>query len=61
MENMWAIIVRRVYANNRQYRTVNKLKEAWANIDEATIQNLIGSMQNRIFKVIARHKGVTDY
>ena len=39
MEHMWAIIVRRVYANTRQYQTVNEVKEAileaWANIDEA--------------------------
>ena len=42
---------------------VNKktILEAWANIDEAIIQNLVGSMQNRIFKVIKRHGGVTDY
>jgi transposase len=65
MENMWAIIVRRVYANNRQYGTVNELKdailEAWTGISDEIIQNLIRSMPTRIFGVIRRNGKVIDY
>lgn len=50
MENLWAILVRRIYADNKQYATVHKLKEAtlkvWKDIDTKT---LIGCIQNRIF------------
>lgn len=65
MENLWGIIVRRVYANNRQYQSVHSLKEAievaWNSIEEGTMQNLIQSMPNRIFQLIERHGGATDY
>lgn len=65
IENLWGIMVRRIYANNKQYQTVNELKEAiqeaWDVIDPETIQNLIRSMPNRIFQVIERKGRATDY
>lgn len=65
MENLWGIMVRRIYANGRQYQTVEELKNAiqsaWDSIPDETIQNLVASMPNRIFQVIERKGGVTDY
>jgi hypothetical protein len=53
IENLWRIIVRRIYADNRQYRTSQELKEAiwqaWVNIDQEIIDNLVQSMGNRLF------------
>ena len=57
MENVWGLLVRRVYANNQQYESMGDLKaailQAWDDIDMMTIQN---SMGHRIFEVI-RHNG----
>lgn len=65
IENLWGIMVRRVYADNRQFQTVDELKqailEAWDSIETEVLQNLINSMPNRIFQVIQRSGGVTDY
>lgn len=65
MENIWGIMVRRIYANNRQYQTVQELKnaiqQAWNNISDEILQNLIRSMPSRIFQIIERGGGVTDY
>lgn len=56
MENLWGIIVRRVYAENRQFDSVGELKaainEAWKGIEHSVLQNLIGSMPNRLFDII---------
>lgn len=65
IENLWGIMVRRIYDDNRQYQTVDELKEAilqaWNSIPEEIIQNLVASMQNRVFQVINRSGHVTDY
>lgn len=65
IENLWGIMVRQIYADNRSYQTKAELQaaieQAWADIDEETIANLIGSMQNRLFQVINRNGGPTDY
>ena len=41
MENLWAILARRVYANNKQYETVQELKDvittAFAKLDQEVI------------------------
>lgn len=56
MENMWGIIVRRIYANNKQYDNVEDLKAAivaaWNSIEQNVINNLVNSMSPRIFDVI---------
>jgi len=58
-------MVRRIYDDNRQYQTVDELKEAilqaWNSIPEEIIQNWVASMQNRVFQVINRSGHVTDY
>lgn len=65
MENLWAIIVRRVYANNRQFQTVADLEtaiiDAWDSIQPNIIKNLVSSMKNRLFQVINRNGRLTDY
>lgn len=57
MENMWGIIVRRIYANNKQYENVASLKtaiiKAWNEIEQETVDNLVNSMSKRIFDVIS--------
>jgi transposase len=57
MENMWAILARHVYANGRQYHSVEELKqvivECWNGITEETRRNLIRSMKKRMVEVVA--------
>lgn len=64
-ENLWGIIVRRIYAHNRQFQSVDELKqaivEAYEGIEEEIIKNLINSMTNRIFQLINRSGAKTDY
>lgn len=58
IENLWGILARRVYANGRRYTSVNELYvavcNAWREIPQAIVDNLVNSMQKRIFKVIKR-------
>lgn len=65
MENLWAIMVRRIYADNKQYVTVDELKvailDAWRAIEPSIINNLINSMDNRVFQLINRSGKLTDY
>jgi transposase len=65
MENLWGIIVRDIYANNRQYQCIQDLRiailQAWNRIDKTTILNLMNSMPNRLFQVINRSGGLSDY
>ncbi|EYC19528.1 hypothetical protein Y032_0024g916 [Ancylostoma ceylanicum] len=64
-ENMWGIIVRQVYRNNKQYNTLDSLKaaiqEAWDQIDSTTAQNLVRSTPQRIFEIIRNNGGPIDY
>lgn len=59
IENLWGILVRKVYRNNRQFETVAELKTAieaaWMEVEPETIKNLIFSMPNRIFQLISKH------
>lgn len=65
IENIWGILVRRIYADNKQFRTKEELRDAieqaWADLDQQTIDNLMNSMNNRVFQVINRNGGPTDY
>uniref|UniRef100_A0A1I7WR32 DDE_3 domain-containing protein n=1 Tax=Heterorhabditis bacteriophora TaxID=37862 RepID=A0A1I7WR32_HETBA len=64
-KNLWAIVVRRIYADNRQFETFkdlqNAISKAWNEIDEGVIKNLVNSMPERIFQVINRNGSCTDY
>lgn len=65
IENIWGIMVRRIYANNRQYDSVEQLQESilscWNNLEQSIIDNLIESMQNRIYSVIANKGNKIQY
>ncbi|CAD6196633.1 unnamed protein product [Caenorhabditis auriculariae] len=65
VENLWSVLVRRVYANAKQYTTVNDLKRAiraeWDGLDKSLLQSLVGSMPNRIFEVAQKQGGITHY
>ncbi len=56
IENVWGIVSSKIYANFRQYRTTDELKEAilqaWNEIPMETIQALYSSMPERIQNVI---------
>ena len=60
VDNMWGILARKVYQNNRQFQTVSELQAAilqgWVDIDVIILKSLIISIPTRIFEVI-RHKG----
>lgn len=62
IENMWGKLAQMVYANGKQYDTINELKVAitqnWANIGADYRHNLYNSMQNRVLSVIEA-RGVT--
>lgn len=65
IENLWGILVRQVYTNGRQFRSINDLKTTieleWAKLSIKTCQDLILSMPNRIFEVIKNNGNKTDY
>ena len=65
MENVWRILARRVYANNKQYENVqelwNAIKREFKNLEQDVIDNLVSSMPNRIYQVINRNGGLSDY
>lgn len=56
IDNLWGILARRVYANGRQYASVNELYvavcSAWREIPQKIIDSLINSMTKRVFEVI---------
>ena len=65
MENLWGILVRRIYSENKQYQSVGELKmaivAAWQSVEQEVIDNLVLSMDNRIFQVINLNGGPIDY
>lgn len=65
IENMWGMMVKHVYQDNRQYESANVLKEAistcWKTFSNEILKKLVDSMQNRIFQLIQRSGGVTSY
>lgn len=56
IENLWGILARRVYANGRQFDTVAQLYvavcNAWRDIPQSIIDNLINSMPKRVYELI---------
>lgn len=65
MENVWGIIVRRVYADGKQYGTAEELKaaiiQAWNSVTMETLNHFVNSMPDRIFSVINHNGGSTKY
>jgi transposase len=65
MENVWGIMVHRMYSNNKRYASVDDLKTAilatWEGVDQTLIHNLIESMKKRIIELIQQKGGPTSY
>ena len=65
IENLWGILVRKVYADGKQFKSVNDLKMSiereWANLSQNVCQNLISSMPDRIFEAIKNNGNKTKY
>ena len=63
IENLWGLIVRDVYLDNKQYATVNELKiailNAWSRIDVQVLNNLAMSIPRRLLSVVKNAGGVT--
>ena len=57
IENIWGILIPRVYSNNRQFTSVEDLKlkiiEKWGKVDGEILNNLYKSMKDRIFNLIS--------
>jgi transposase len=62
IENVWGILVRRLFANGRQFKSVNELesnlKNEWKNLNQNDLIPLINSMPKRCIDVI-KNKGAT--
>lgn len=56
IEDLWGELARRVYSNGRQYNSVAELQQSmineWSNIPNDILQNLINSINDRIYEVI---------
>jgi hypothetical protein len=65
MENVWAIPVWHVYANNKHYNSVEELKiailAAWQNLEPNVLQKLADSMKNCIYDLIMNEGGPISY
>jgi len=65
MENLWGILVGRVYSNARQFRTTSDLKlaitNAWLTVTADERKCLVNSMEQRIFDLIKNNGGIVQY
>ena len=65
IEHVWAILVKRVYHNYRQFESRADLKEAltyeWEKLEMDTIRNLISSMPRRLADCVLKRGGTTRY
>ena len=65
IENLWAILSYKIYANNRVFNTVQELMEAietcWHGIPSESLRMLIGGMPNRCAGVIRERVGPLKY
>ena len=65
IENLWGVLARSVYAESRQFSSVNQLKDAieheWSKITQAQLENLVNSMKNRLVEVLKNKGGITSY
>jgi transposase len=65
IENLWGVLARSVYANGRQFMTlqdlVEAIKRAWAGLSQTYLDKLIRSMQDRCVDVVVAKGGKTKY
>lgn len=64
IENLWGMLVSRLYADNRSYNSCTELSEAiiniWDKISDAEVKNLINSVPDRLCRVVAAHGGYSS-
>lgn len=65
IENLWGWLVRRVYANGKQFNSVAELQSAiriaWGDIPRNNMERLVLSMKNRLIQVLENKGGSTKY
>jgi transposase len=65
IENLWGILTRVVFANGRQFKNKNDLRQEilkqWSLIKPKTILDLVESMPDRLIEVIKQNGGNTKY
>jgi hypothetical protein len=64
IKNLGDILVRRLYRDNKHYETINELKialDVWTNLKPETHNNLVNSVNSRIFELIRKNGGPTHY
>ena len=65
IENLWGWLVRKVYANGRQFNSVFELKREiqskWDEVPSDLLESLISSVPNRLIQVIRNSGGSIDY
>ena len=63
IEDLWGLIVAKVYKEGRQYSAISELKnailDAWEKIPSVQLQKLIDNMSSRFFEVIKANGGST--
>ena len=64
IENLWAIMVKRVYENSHVFSNVNQLvskrQNVWDTLSLEEVQNLVPSFPSRLVKVIQSNGGEID-
>ncbi|OWZ20703.1 Transposase [Phytophthora megakarya] len=65
IENVWAILARKVYSNGKRYSSVAELTEAvqkaWKSVTVEELHKLLESMPARCFEVARRDGNKTHY
>jgi len=65
VENLWAHLVRNIYGNGRQYKTVSDLRQSiiatWNQTPQNIFQRLVGSIPDRMYDVVYNHDKSTKY
>ena len=65
IENLWGLIVAKVYEWGRQYSVISELRntilDAWEKIPSVQLQKLVDRMPSWIFEVIKANSGSTKY
>lgn len=65
IENLWGILARRVYAEGKQFQSIQELQCAvircWQDISTSVLEALVNSMPTRIYQTIYSHGSSTKY
>jgi predicted transcriptional regulator len=65
IENLWGLLVHKVYANGRQFNNIKDLiqaiNECWEDISIDVLRKYINSMPNRVFQLILKNGASIDY